>query len=394
MKKKIGIALIFLLILGVFIVLITVNPDAEKLDWDTFVLCNQIPEAPNNLIEVQTNDSEGLWIKVCDVQYEQYLDYLDECKNFGYSFEIKTEVPKSFEGFNSKGYNLKLNYIDYDEELEIKLKAPLKMTEYIWPELAVSLNIKKPETEKGCFQYENEQEFLFYTKLDSFEYLKKYIDTCIPANFDNNVHETDIMFEASNDSGDFIGVYYEGGSVISIRVVKSIAETENDSTTEMAFVPTTTEISTSETTTTEATMTKPETTKPTTTIEPPVYYSTNTRKTVGNGNSGVYAYKNDGKYYDVYYIIDFDEGYVYNFSEGEGNTYCEKVKIVSGDLNSVMIITFNDGNDKWSYGLHFKYKNHPETLIVQDNDGFEIEYEPTDLETALKYKSTKNIYSY
>ncbi len=310
MKKKIGIALIFLLILGVFIVLITVNPDAEKLDWDTFVLCNQIPEAPNNLIEVQTNDSERLWIKVCDVQYEQYLDYLDECKNFGYSFEIKTEVPKSFEGFNSKGYNLKLNYIDYDEELEIKLNAPLKMTEYIWPELAISLNIKKPETENGCFQYENEQEFLFYTKLDSFEYLKKYIDTCIPANFDNNVHETDIMYEASNDSGDFIGVYYEGGSVISIRVVKSIAETENDSTTEMAFVPTTTEISTSETTTTEATMTKPETTKPettkpettkpTTTIEPPVYYSTNTRKTVGNGNSGVYAYKNDGKYYDVY----------------------------------------------------------------------------------------------
>lgn len=143
MKKKIGIALIILLVLGVFIVLITVNPDAEKLNWDTFILCNQLPEAPNNLVEVQTNDSEGLWIKVCDVQYEQYLDYLDECKNFGYSFEIKTEVPKRFEGFNSKGYNLKLNYIDYDEELEIKLKAPLKMTEYIWPELAVSLNIKK-----------------------------------------------------------------------------------------------------------------------------------------------------------------------------------------------------------------------------------------------------------
>lgn len=204
------------------------------------------------------------------------------------------------------------------------------------------------------------------------------------------------MFEASDDSGNFIGVYYEGGSVISIRVVKSIVETENGSTTEMAFVPTTTEISTIETTTTGATTTKPETTKPSTstTIEPPVYCSTNTRKTVGNGNSGLYAYKNDGKYYDVYYIIDFDEGYVYNFSEGEGNTYCEKVKIVSGDLNSVMIITFSDGNDKWSYGLHFKYKNHPETLIVQDNDGFEIEYEPTDLETALKYKSTKNIYNY
>lgn len=389
MKKKIGIALIILLVLGVFIVLITVNPDAERLDWDTFVLCNQIPEAPNNLIEVETNDSDELWIKICNIQYEQYIDYLEECKNFGYSFEIKTEISKSFEGFNSNGYNLKLNYIDYDEELEIKLKAPFEMNEYIWPELAVSLNIKKPETEKGCFQYENEQEFLFYTKLDSFEYFKKYRNTCIPASFDNNVHETDIMFEASDDSGNFIGVYYEGGSVISIRVVKSTTETINDSTTEITPISTTTETSIIEISTTESTTTKPTTTKPTTIVESPVFYSTNTRKTVGNGNMGVYAYKDDGKFYDVYYIVDFDEGYVYYFLEGDGNEFCDKIKIESGDLNSVLIITYHEDSNEWSYGLHFKYKNQPSKLIVQDEDGFELEYSPTDLDTVLNIRVQK-----
>lgn len=41
-----------------------------------------------------------------------------------------------------------------------------------------------------------------------------------------------------------------------------------------------------------------------------VSYSTNTKATVKNGDTGVYAYKKSGAY-DIYYVIDFDEGYVY-----------------------------------------------------------------------------------
>ena len=145
---------------------------------------------------------------------------------------------------------------------------------------------------------------------------------------------------------------------------------------------------------TKPNVTKPITTTPSTTSEPAVFYSTNTRKTVGNGNSGVYAYKDDGKFYDVYYIIDFDEGYVYYFLEGDGNEFCDKLKIESGNLNSVLIITYHDGSSEWSYGLHFKYKNQPSQLIVQDEDGFELDYSPTDLDTALAYKRNKTITNY
>ena len=126
----------------------------------------------------------------------------------------------------------------------------------------------------------------------------------------------------------------------------------------------------------------------------PVSYSTNTMKTVKNGNSGVYAYRSRGGLYYNYYIIDFDEGYVYYFTDGNGETSCDRLKIQSGDLNDKVIITYHDGGDVWSYGLHFKWKNQPDHLIMQDNDGFEFDFYATDLEDALKLKNSKTIYDY
>ena len=122
-----------------------------------------------------------------------------------------------------------------------------------------------------------------------------------------------------------------------------------------------------------------------------VSYSTNTMKTVKNGNSGVYSYRSRGGQYYNYYIIDFDEGYVYYFTEGNGDTSCDRLKIQSGDLNDKVIITYHDGGDVWSYGLHFKWKNQPDHLIMQDNDGFEFDFYTTDLEDALELKNKKTI---
>ncbi len=125
-----------------------------------------------------------------------------------------------------------------------------------------------------------------------------------------------------------------------------------------------------------------------------VSYSTNDRTTVKKGNAGVYSYKSLGKAYDIYYIIDFDEGYVYCFTEGNGNEICERVKIVSGHLNNVLIVTYHEGKTKWSYGLHFKWRNQPDQLIVQDEDGYEDSYYPTILKNALKIRDTKQIMDY
>lgn len=95
-----------------------------------------------------------------------------------------------------------------------------------------------------------------------------------------------------------------------------------------------------------------------------------------------------------YWIIDFDEGYVYWFTDGNGDTTCDRLSIDSGTLNDVVVITYHDGDSSWSYGLHFKWQNQPDHLIVQDNDGFTYDYYSTNLSSALTLKAAKTIYDY
>ena len=123
-------------------------------------------------------------------------------------------------------------------------------------------------------------------------------------------------------------------------------------------------------------------------------HSSNNRSIAKKGNSGVYAYRSKGGSYYTYYIIDFDEGYVYYFADGNGDQSCDKIKIDSGDLNNGLQITYHDGNQKWSNWLHFKWKNQPEIMIVLDDDYFEWSFYETSLSNALSIKSMKKIVNY
>ena len=144
-------------------------------------------------------------------------------------------------------------------------------------------------------------------------------------------------------------------------------------------------------TTTTATTTKAATTKKVETVS----YSTNDKNSVKDGNKGLYAYKNLNGTYDNYYLIDFDDGYVYNFSDGNSSSTGDRVKIVSGDLNDVLVVTYHDvDGSSWSYGLHFKWQRQPDHLVLQDQNGFEYDFTTTNLEKALKVLSGKTITDY
>ncbi len=123
-------------------------------------------------------------------------------------------------------------------------------------------------------------------------------------------------------------------------------------------------------------------------------YSTNDLENAKKGESGVFAYRDNGSNYYNYYIIDFDEGYVYFFTEGNGNDNAEKLKIQSGTLNDVVLITYHDNGNVWSNGLHFKWSRQPDHLILEDQNHYEYDYYSTDLAAARKLLEKKTIYEY
>ena len=128
--------------------------------------------------------------------------------------------------------------------------------------------------------------------------------------------------------------------------------------------------------------------------EPALYYSTNGRDKAREGNSGVYAYRNRGGQYYNYYVIDFDEGFVYFFSEGNGDESCERLRIQEGDLNEGVKVTYHDYGNTWDNYLHFKWKRQPDHLILVDHNRFEWDYYATDLTDALRIKAGKRISDY
>ena len=125
-----------------------------------------------------------------------------------------------------------------------------------------------------------------------------------------------------------------------------------------------------------------------------VSYSTNNRETAKEGNQGVFSYKIRGGTYTNYYIINFDEGYVYHFTDGNGEETSDRVAIDFGDLNSGVIVTYHDGDTKWSYMFSFANYRQPEHAKLIDNDGFTTDLYFTDLDDALAKLATKKIVDY
>lgn len=122
------------------------------------------------------------------------------------------------------------------------------------------------------------------------------------------------------------------------------------------------------------------------------YHSSGDRYVAQNGNSGVYAYKSRGGQYTIYYVIDFDSGYVYCFRNDE--SVCERLKIDSGDLKTFIVFTYHDGGDTWQNAFSFKYATNPEHALLQDGTGYDTDFYSTDLDEAVKIRDSKTMRDY
>ena len=126
-----------------------------------------------------------------------------------------------------------------------------------------------------------------------------------------------------------------------------------------------------------------------------LYYTTNDEDSVKNGDSGVYAYVKKGSNHDIYIIIDFDEGYYYYFTHGDGNLSGDKVRITSGNLNDKVVITYDDGGgSQWCEGVSFKDSSITDKAYWYDADNFKYEFTATDLQSALTIRDSKTLTDY
>lgn len=373
----------------------------ETQEWPTVGMLQELPVPPSTkcIIEIETN--ERIMVKILSITEQDFHNYVTDCKNKGFTVD-ETYNSVIFDAYNVEGYEVNLIYHSADNELTVFLDAPIPMKQISWPSTDAGNQVPAPVSMLGVIDYSSEDNFRIRVGETDREAFANYVNECIKAGFTINVTEYDDHYSAENAKGYQLSLSYEGNNTMEIDLYlpeKNEDTTTNATDVELSTEQATEEIAEPETQTTDIEITEmiettTEETVPTETEVQSLYYSTNDLETAKNGNSGVFAYRRSGSNYDLYWIIDFDEGYTYYFLDGNGDTSCDRIKIESGDLNDKVVIIYHDGSDTWQETLCFKSKRQPEHLLWKDYSGFSYDYNATDLSEAIVIRDTKTIKDY
>lgn len=365
----------------------------SKLEnWDSLVLGNSLPsfsDTENCYIE-RDNDSL-LAILAVDASQEQFDSYVSDCKDFGFTYTPNPD-DSFYSAYSSDNSELVIRYSTDTQHLEICLYAPKECGTLDVPEKVRDyLPILPSETGYEETNWDNAYEFVLNNVTQtSFE---SFVDAC-NSQFNYDMHSNNGTYFYSSNRESVINLTLEFCGVDLMKI--HFRPAEGNIADLPSLAPSETLLSDGEGDTMAPADSSVESSSidESSSIENSISYSTNNFDSAKLGNSGIFSYKTSGGSYSNYYIVDFDDGFVYYFSYGNGNSTCDRLKIESGDLNSGVLYTYHDGSSIWSECIHFKYKNQPDHLIYEDSDGFEYDYYATDLDEALEIRDSMEIIDY
>lgn len=256
-----------------------------------------------------------------------------------------------------------------------------------WPDTSIAKLMPIPKSTIGNISWSENYGFVIYVAETTQEDFDLYAEECAARGFTENVNRGETWYYANNADGYHASIQYQDNNIMFVRIdepKKENAEAVETSEDVSESMPEPSEI-------VESSVAQ----EPTLVLEDAsLYYTTNSLDIAKKGNAGVFSYQRSGSNYDCYWIIDFDEGYAFFFTYGNGNGTCDRVRIDGGDLNTHITVTYHDGDSTWQYGLCFKWANQPDRLIQTEPDGTQYEFVATDLSDALKIRDTMVIVDY
>lgn len=123
-----GLNIIFAIIAFVLIIPIirtgggntTSSQKYDKINWNYIILKEYLPEPNENKGKILTNSDEHLSIYISAKSEDDYREYIEDCKDFGYIINAKNNT-SSYDAYNEKGFKLRIWYSEYSKEYHISL---------------------------------------------------------------------------------------------------------------------------------------------------------------------------------------------------------------------------------------------------------------------------------
>lgn len=194
-----------------------VPEDAENFSWADIVLGTVIPEPESNLGEIIGNTNESLFICVYRTSAVEYSEYVDACKEKGFTVEAdQSEI--SYSAYNADGYELSLFYDESKEVMDISVDAAEQYGTLVWPESGIASMLPIPASTTGEITRDDEQGFQAYVSNMPIDEFKAYTTECSNVGFNIDAFDSDSSYSAENSEGYKLSVVYQGNGVISISI--------------------------------------------------------------------------------------------------------------------------------------------------------------------------------
>lgn len=183
--------------------------------WDNILLNEYAPKPTMTSARVMTNSREEFYIYDIKCSQNDYYDYVDACKDFGYDYEIIEEDEYSFEAYNEAGYQIKVSYI---MTLTVELNAPMSMSTIEWPNSDIAKLIPQPKSLYGKIEWEHDYGFVIYIGNTTLSEYKDYVNSIYNGGFNLDYSKGDTYFWADNADGYHVNVEYKGFNTMFIRI--------------------------------------------------------------------------------------------------------------------------------------------------------------------------------
>lgn len=220
---------ILLAIIVVGVIALNAGSDGEKVVWDEIIMGDMLPEPPANKGEIYTNSADDLWIDINDLSDKQFNDYVDACKDSGFTVDASSDS-FSYDAYNAEGYKLSLGHYGSDADMSIRLEAPMEMTTITWPASDAGKQLPTPKSTTGKFSYEHDDSFFVYVGNTSRTDYAEYVDACSEKGFNVDYSKGDDYYYADNSEGWHVSVRYTGNNIMSIDIDAPSEDADNDTT--------------------------------------------------------------------------------------------------------------------------------------------------------------------
>ena len=185
-----------------------------ELDWPDTRLGNMIPKIEGAKGEIYYESLESLSIHLSDVTENQFYNYMEECKNKGFTIDALEDYD-SYCAYNSDGYKIDIYYY-YDKDMSIDIDAPMLMSSFTWPNSSIVKLIPKPQSNYGKIEFQSENNFCVYVGNTSKTDYLNYVNEVSALGFTVDYRSGDDYYYADNADGYSISLRYEGFNIMYI----------------------------------------------------------------------------------------------------------------------------------------------------------------------------------